>query len=65
MLQDWSKGRRSEVGQINSLVRNILERNGKTAPVSTAPVGIAHRIEAGSCEPSLDLLCPRVELSRA
>lgn len=65
VLQDWSKGRRSEVDQINGLVRDVLVSNGQLAPVNSASVEIAHRIEAGVYEPSLDRLDELVQLSGA
>lgn len=56
VLQDWTKHRRSEVDQINGLVVDVLQRAGRSAPVNAAAVDIAHRIESGLVEPSLDLL---------
>jgi 2-dehydropantoate 2-reductase len=46
-LQDWLKGRRAEVDDINGLVVREQERLGGTAPVNAALVAIAHRIERG------------------
>ncbi|HUG51477.1 MAG TPA: 2-dehydropantoate 2-reductase N-terminal domain-containing protein [Terrimesophilobacter sp.] len=47
VLQDWMKGRRSEVDQINGLVVDVLASAGQPAPVNAAAVEIAHRIERG------------------
>lgn len=60
VLQDWDKGRRSEVDQINGLVVDVLRTSGQAAPVNAALVDLAHRIEAGAAPPSLDLL-PELE----
>jgi 2-dehydropantoate 2-reductase len=46
-LQDWLKGRRAEVGDINGLVVSEQARLGGTAPVNEALVEIAGRIERG------------------
>ena len=49
VLQDWMKGRRSEVDQINGLVVGVL--GAEAAPVNAAAVEIAHRIEQGRLTP--------------
>jgi 2-dehydropantoate 2-reductase len=51
VLQDWMKGRRSEVDQINGLVVDVL--GIESAPVNAAVTEIAHRIERGELEPSI------------
>ncbi len=56
ILQDWSKGRRSEVDDINGHVVRTLESLGRPAPANAAVVGLAHRIEDGSLRPSPALL---------
>lgn len=56
VLQDWTKGRRSEVDEINGLVVEVLGGAGQDAPVNAAAVDFAHRIEAGRLDPSPDLL---------
>lgn len=56
ILQDWSKGRRSEVDDINGHVVSTLESLGRPAPVNAAVVELAHRIEDGSLRPSPALL---------
>jgi 2-dehydropantoate 2-reductase len=58
-LQDWLKGRRSEVAEINGLVVDVLERAGQDAPFNRLVVDLARRVEAGDlpADPSnLDLL---------
>ena len=50
-LQDWIKGRRAEVDDINGLVVREQERLGGEAPLNRQLVGIAHRIERGELAP--------------
>jgi 2-dehydropantoate 2-reductase len=52
ILHDWTKGRRSEVDQINGLV--VAELGPERAPVNAAVVEIAHRIERGELNPGPD-----------
>lgn len=59
VLQDWMKGRRAEVDDINGLVVGEQQRIGGRAPINAKLVEIAHRIERGElkADPSnLDLL---------
>ncbi len=56
VLQDWMKGRRSEADGLNGHVAAQAMRLGIAAPVNTAVVELAHRIEAGSLKPSPDNL---------
>jgi 2-dehydropantoate 2-reductase len=56
ILQDWTKGRRSEVDDINGHVVRTLHALGRSAPVNTAVVELAHAIERGELEPSPSLL---------
>jgi 2-dehydropantoate 2-reductase len=51
ILQDWIKGRRSEVDDINGRVVAESERHGLRAPVNGAVVTLAHRIESGDMRP--------------
>ena len=51
VLQDWMKGRHSEVDDINGTVVRTLDQIGRTAPVNEAVVEIARRIEAHEIEP--------------
>ena len=53
ILQDWMKGRRSEVENINGLVASTHRDFGLRAPVNEAVVEVAHRIERGELEPGL------------
>jgi 2-dehydropantoate 2-reductase len=56
ILQDWTKGRRSEVDDINGHVVRTLERLGRPAPVNAAIVEVAQAVERGSLQPSPSLL---------
>jgi 2-dehydropantoate 2-reductase len=47
LLQDWMKGRRGEVDDINGLVVDEQRRLGGQAPVNAMLVDVAHRIERG------------------
>ena len=49
-LQDWRKGRRAEVQEVNSWVIDILRAHGRDAPVNRRVVEIALEIEAGRLE---------------
>ncbi len=51
ILHDWSKGRRSEVDEINGAV---VAQLGDDAPVNKAVVEMAHRIERGELEPRIE-----------
>jgi 2-dehydropantoate 2-reductase len=50
ILHDWSKGRRSEVDDING---QVIAQLAEAAPVNRAVVEMAHRIERGDLEPQL------------
>ncbi|MDQ1174658.1 ketopantoate reductase [Microbacterium testaceum] len=56
MLQDWGKGRRSEVDDINGAVVAAGRRLGIPTPVNDAIVAVGHAIERGEFEPSLAAL---------
>ncbi len=60
-LQDWTKGRRAEVDEINGLVVAEQARLGGDAPINIQLVEIAHRIERGE----LDADPANAELLRA
>jgi 2-dehydropantoate 2-reductase len=51
-LQDWMKGRRNEVHEINGLVVDEQRRLGGSAPANERVVELARRIEAGELERS-------------
>lgn len=50
-LQDWRKGRRAEVEDINGLVVRTLQAHGRAAPINQCVVETAMAIEAGRLEP--------------
>lgn len=50
VLQDWLKGRRSEVREINGLVVDVQRALGGSAPFNQRVVDLALQIEAGSLE---------------
>ncbi|MBU1586793.1 MAG: hypothetical protein KKH51_02465, partial [Actinobacteria bacterium] len=56
VLQDWTKGRRAEVAEVNGLVVEVLARAGQEAPYNAHTVEIARRIEAGELVQSPDNL---------
>ena len=63
ILQDWTKGRHSEVDDINGHVVRTHESLGSRAPVNAAVVELAHAIESGTLRPdpsNLDLLVERI-----
>jgi len=51
VLQDWRKGRHSEVDDLNGHVVDRGRELGIPTPVNAAVVEIAHRIERGELEP--------------
>jgi 2-dehydropantoate 2-reductase len=51
VLQDWMKGRHSEVDDLNGLVAAEARRLGRSAPVNAAIAALAHRIERGELKP--------------
>lgn len=63
VLQDWMKGRHSEVDDLNGCVVKEAERLGTAAPVNAAVVALAHQIESGMLRPdpsNLALLQARI-----
>jgi len=46
-LQDWRKGRRAEIAEINGLVVDRLRAHGKDAPINRRIVELGREIEAG------------------
>ncbi|MGX5682865.1 ketopantoate reductase family protein [Schumannella luteola] len=52
VLQDWMKGRRGEVAEVNGLVVEVLGRTGEAAPYNAHTVELARQIEAGTLERS-------------
>ena len=52
VLQDWTKGRHSEVDDINGAVVREGSRLGIATPVNAMVVELAHRIERGALDPA-------------
>jgi 2-dehydropantoate 2-reductase len=50
VLQDWDKGRHSEVDEINGLVVQTQKLSARSAPANERTVKVAHQIEAGEIE---------------
>jgi 2-dehydropantoate 2-reductase len=50
-LQDWRKGRRAEVQEVNGWVVDILRSHGRAAPINQHVVELALEIESGKREP--------------
>jgi 2-dehydropantoate 2-reductase len=61
ILHDWSKGRRSEVDDINGQV--VAELGPEAAPVNAAVVEMAHRIERGELQPDISNYAPLAKLA--
>ena len=53
VLQDWRKGRRSEVDDLNGRVVDQLKLAGRNAPVNRAIVHMAHQIERRQVTPGV------------
>jgi 2-dehydropantoate 2-reductase len=49
-LQDWRKGRRAEVQEVNGWVVDMLRSHGHSAPVNQRVMDIAYEIERGERE---------------
>ena len=65
ILQDWIKGRHSEVNEINGLVVSGLAAYGRKAPANQAMVEFALDIEAGAKERGMHNLDPLLARIRA
>ncbi len=63
ILQDWIKGRHSEVDDINGLVVAEQTGLGGSAPANAAVVELAHRIERGELAPDPANLSLLLELA--
>lgn len=63
ILQDWMKGRRSEVDDINGRVVSVLRDHGHPAPVNSAVVEFAHAIESGALTPGPENLSALLDRS--
>jgi 2-dehydropantoate 2-reductase len=50
VLQDWRKGRRAEIDEINGLVVNLGAKLGISTPANSITLDIAQRIESGELD---------------
>ena len=53
-LQDWKKGRRAEVQEVNGWVVDMLAKHGREAPMNRRVVELGFEIESGKREPDID-----------
>lgn len=65
VLQDWMKGRRSEVDDLNGRVAATHRTLGGHAPVNEAVVDFAHRIERHELTPDPANIAPLIEAAAA
>jgi 2-dehydropantoate 2-reductase len=63
VLQDWMKGRHSEVDDLNGIVAGVHTRHGSRAPVNAAVVDLAHRIERGELKAGPENLALLLQLA--
>ncbi|MBZ9793969.1 hypothetical protein K9B32_28395 [Rhizobium sp. 3T7] len=64
-LQDWRKGRRAEVQEVNGWVVDILRAHGQEAPVNQRVMDVAFDIEAGRIEARPDNAALLIETYQA
>ncbi len=53
-LQDWRKGRRAEVQEVNGWVVDMLRSHGREAPMNKLVVELGFEIESGKRQPHVD-----------
>jgi 2-dehydropantoate 2-reductase len=63
-LQDWRKGRRAEVDDVNGIVIEVLRKHGRDAPMNRRVVELAREIEAGKREPKPENAAEMLEAFR-
>ncbi len=61
-LQDWRKGRRAEVQEVNGLVIDIMRAAGQEAPMNSHVVAMAFEIESGARAAHPDNAVPLIEV---
>ena len=59
-LQDWRKGRRAEVQDVNGYVIDVLRNAGQGAPVNSRVAAMAYEIERGALAASPDNAAPLI-----
>jgi 2-dehydropantoate 2-reductase len=52
-LQDWKKGRRAEVQEVNGWVVDVLSKYGREAPMNQLVVELGFEIESGKRQPEV------------
>jgi len=60
VLQDWKRGRHSEVDDLNGHVAGEGRRLGVATPVNDAVTALAHRIERGELQPDVSHLAAMI-----
>jgi 2-dehydropantoate 2-reductase len=53
-LQDWRKGRRAEVQEVNGWVVDVLRHHGKASPMNELVVKLGFEIESGKRQPHVE-----------
>lgn len=53
-LQDWRKGRRAEVQEVNGWVVDMLRAHGRPSPMNQLVVEMGFEIESGKRQPEID-----------
>jgi 2-dehydropantoate 2-reductase len=53
-LQDWRKGRRAEVQEVNGWVVDVLRAHGKASPMNEIVVKLGFEIESGKRQPHVE-----------
>jgi len=53
-LQDWRKGRRAEIQQVNGYAIDVLRAHGRDAPINSRVAELAYDIESGALAASPD-----------
>jgi 2-dehydropantoate 2-reductase len=53
-LQDWKKGRRAEVQEVNGWVVDMLAKHGRTSPMNQLVVELGFDIESGKRQAHVD-----------
>jgi 2-dehydropantoate 2-reductase len=53
-LQDWKKGRRAEVQEVNGWVVDMLAKHGRKSPMNQLVVEMGFAIESGKLQPDLE-----------
>ena len=61
-LQDWRKGRRAEVQEVNGLVVDVFRKFGQDAPINGRVIEMAYEIERGARAAHPDNAAPLVAM---